>query len=51
DIPDEYIHYFNVMDEIPRYDFIEIEHQVGNIVETVNLEWYYWEAASLMKKK
>ncbi|KAI8370160.1 hypothetical protein EDC96DRAFT_588327 [Choanephora cucurbitarum] len=34
DIPDEYMHCFNIMDEIPRYDPMEIEHQVGNIVET-----------------
>ena len=51
DIPDEYMHCFNIMDEIPRYDPMEIEHQVGNIVETVNLEWHYWENGEPDEKK
>ncbi|KAI8389444.1 hypothetical protein BD560DRAFT_430404 [Blakeslea trispora] len=34
DIPDEYMHCFNFMDEIPRYNLMEIKHQAVNIVET-----------------
>ncbi|KAI8348854.1 hypothetical protein BD560DRAFT_493005 [Blakeslea trispora] len=51
DIPDEYMHCFNVMDEIPRYDPMEIEYPVGNIVEAINLEWHYWENGEPAEKK
>ncbi|KAI8354534.1 hypothetical protein BD560DRAFT_476574 [Blakeslea trispora] len=34
DISEKFIHCFNFMNEISRYDLMEVEHQVGNIGET-----------------
>ncbi|KAI8365733.1 hypothetical protein BD560DRAFT_305701, partial [Blakeslea trispora] len=50
-ISDEYMHCLNVTDETSIYDPMEIEHQVGNVLETVCIEWHYWENGEPFEKK
>lgn len=49
-VPDEYMHCFNVMDEIPVSDPMEIETVQNDLYNTVGLEWHYWGQPEISKK-
>lgn len=46
----EYMHCFNVMDEIPESEPTEIETVQDDLYDTVNLEWHYWGQPEVKKK-
>ena len=50
DIPDGYMHCFDVNDKIPRYEPMEVEQQIGDLAETMNLEWHYWKNSEPSEK-
>ncbi|KAI9483352.1 MAG: hypothetical protein EXX96DRAFT_139743 [Benjaminiella poitrasii] len=41
---------FNVMDEIPESDPMEIETVQNDLYNTVGLEWYYWGQPEISNK-
>ncbi|KAI7896551.1 uncharacterized protein EV154DRAFT_411235, partial [Mucor mucedo] len=41
-VPDEYMHCFNEMDEMPVSDPIELEAVQNELCTTVSLDWRYW---------
>lgn len=49
-ISDEYMHCFNVMDEISESDPMEIETVQNDLYNTVGLEWHYWGQPEISKK-
>ncbi|KAG1145251.1 hypothetical protein G6F37_008097 [Rhizopus arrhizus] len=49
-VSDEYMHCFNVMDEIPESDPMEIETVQNDLYNTVGLEWHYWGLPEISKK-
>lgn len=51
DIPYEYMHCFNIVDEIPEFDPMEVEDQgQGDLYETTALEWHSWQPGVEEKK-
>jgi hypothetical protein len=42
DVSNQYMHCFNVLDEIPKYDPMEIEN-INGLYQTAELEWHHWE--------
>lgn len=49
-IPDEYMHYFNVMDETSVSDPMEIKTVQNDLYNTVGLEWYYRGQPEISKR-
>lgn len=49
-IPDEYMYCFNVMDEIPESEPMEIETVQNDLYDTVGLEWHNWGQPEKSKK-
>lgn len=43
DIPDEYMHCFNVADDFFEGEPMELESEVPDVAETVELEWHQWQ--------
>jgi hypothetical protein len=41
-VPEEYMHCFNVFDEIPKYEPIEVEN-INDLYQTTELEWHHWK--------
>ncbi|KAI8364898.1 hypothetical protein EDC96DRAFT_558653 [Choanephora cucurbitarum] len=37
------MHCFSINDETSSYESMELVEKLGNILETVNLEWHHWE--------
>jgi hypothetical protein len=37
-VPNEYMHCFNVLDDIPKYELMDIERDANDLYETVYLE-------------
>ena len=40
--PEEYMHCFNVFDEIPKYEPMEVEN-INDLYQTTELEWHHWK--------
>ncbi|KAG1417628.1 hypothetical protein G6F58_005424 [Rhizopus delemar] len=41
-VPEEYMHCFNVFDEIPKYEPMEFEN-INDLYQTTELEWHHWK--------
>ncbi|EIE78266.1 hypothetical protein RO3G_02970 [Rhizopus delemar RA 99-880] len=41
-VPEEYMHCFNVFDEIPDYEPMEVEN-INDLYQTTELEWHHWK--------
>ncbi|EIE76833.1 hypothetical protein RO3G_01537 [Rhizopus delemar RA 99-880] len=41
-VPEAYMHCFNVFDEIPDYEPMEVEN-INNLYQTTELEWHHWK--------
>lgn len=50
DMPVEYMHCFNIMDEIPESDPMEIERVQKDLYGTVDLEWHHCEEPGTSEK-
>ncbi|KAI9482743.1 MAG: hypothetical protein EXX96DRAFT_555462 [Benjaminiella poitrasii] len=44
------MHCFNVMDEIPESEPMEIETVQNDLYSTIGLEWHYWGQPEISKK-
>ena len=41
-VPEEHMHCFNVFDEIPDYEPMEVEN-INDLYQTTELEWHHWK--------
>lgn len=49
-VPFEYIHYFNVAEEIPAFELMEVENQQGDLYNIATIEWSHWELPDATNK-
>jgi hypothetical protein len=50
-VPHEYMHCFNIIDEIPEVTAMEVEEEVQmDLYETTALEWHEWQPGVDEKK-
>jgi hypothetical protein len=50
-VPNEHMHCFNILDDIPNYEPMGVVRDDSDLYETVELEWHHWENSGTIKKK
>ena len=49
DVPDEYMHCFNALDDIPEYDPMEVE-KTKDLYEATEFEWHHWKEPGINER-